>query len=438
MGVVLKVLIASIVWLSLLVAHAQEVVIVPVGQAELKSSGVAVGVISGASSKTTTQLEQIKEIMQNDFSFYRKIFAVVKNPWERPSTTPDYDYLKQKQLEYYVVLQSEGAAVVASFFDIAQNKSLGVSRHDLNEPLLRQAAHHLSDAFYQAVTGKASIFKSKMIFVSDRASSGKKQMKELYSMDFDGANIKRLTFHQGIVLSPAFSHSGKKVLYSLIREDNSRNRNINLFLLDLETMQNSIISSRPGINSGAVFLDSDNEVLVTLSHSGNAEIYKMNLLNSALTSVTKHFAIDVDPSINRDGSLMTFLSGRSGNPMIYTADPRGVEKDVKRISYVGKFNGTPRFSPDGKEIVFSSWLDERFDLFRIDANGANLSRLTKNFGSNEDPTYSNDGEFIAFTSKRVLSRTSATQQIYIIDREGEVLGNITKNFGNCTSPRWSR
>jgi len=134
---------------------------------------------------------------------------------------------------------------------------------------------------------------------------------------------------------------------------------------------------------------------------------------------------------------MTFLSNRPGKAHIYTMDPRETEKNVKRISFVGKFNATPRFSPEGKEIVFSSWVDGSFDLYRIGADGNNLVRLTKNFGSNEEPAYSPDGEFIIFTSKRVISKGKAVQDVYIMNREGEILGQLTKDFGRTFSPKWT-
>ena len=177
---------------------------------------------------------------------------------------------------------------------------------------------------------------------------------------------------------------------------------------------------------------------LTLSHVGNAEIYIMNIKTRALRRLTRHYTPDVDPSVNRRGDKMVFLSGRSGMPMIYTADVNGLEKRVKRISFVGQFNATPRFSPNGTEIAFSSWLDGRFDIFRINADGTGLYRLTKDFGSNEDPSWSNDGRFIAFAGQRVLSRQKALHNIYVMDRDGEIIGNITHNFGNATSPRWSR
>lgn len=259
-------------------------------------------------------------------------------------------------------------------------------------------------------------------------------------MDFDGNNRKQLTFHGGTVISPAISKDRSRVLYSLIRNVNQKKkRNINLRMLDLKTGKDTLVSQRKGINSGAVFMPNDeNKIVLTLSHSGNAELYIMNLSSGSLKRLTKHYSPDVDPSISVDGSRMAFLSGRPGAAMIYTSYTSGLEKTVKRISFVGQYNATPRFSPDGREIAFSSWLDNRFDIFRIDADGNNLSRLTKDFGSNEDPSYSNDGQFIAFSSQRVLSRTKAVQNIYIMDRDGEILGSVTKGFGNCITPRWTK
>ena len=67
-----------------------------------------------------------------------------------------------------------------------------------------------------------------------------------------------------------------------------------------------------------------------------------------------------------------------------------------------------------------------------------MARLTKNFGSNEDPVYSNDGEFIAFANLMVESMYKKKQSIYLMTREGKVIKNLTENFGNCQGPRWSR
>ena len=163
----------------------------------------------------------------------------------------------------------------------------------------------------------------------------------------------------------------------------------------------------------------------------------MNLETKRITPLTRNWALDVDPSVSTHTGTVAFLSGRSGEAHIYTLDPSGVEKNVQRISFVGRFNATPRFSPNGQELAFASWIDRRFDIVRIAIDGKNLVRLTKDFGSNEDPTYSNDGQFMAFSSKRVISRRKAVHNIYVMTRDGDILGPVTTKFGNCTTPRWT-
>jgi TolB protein len=234
------------------------------------------------------------------------------------------------------------------------------------------------------------------------------------------------------------SYDQSKIVYSLIKNQTSgRGRNVDLYILELATGAKTLISSKQGINSGAVFTPDGVNILLTQSYSGSADIYEVNLATKIERKITKHYAADVDPSINEAGTLMTFLSDRAGKAMVYTANPKGVESNVNRISFVGQFNATPRFSPDGSQIAFASWVDNTFDIYRINSNGQGLVRLTKDFGSNEDPTFSNDGEFILFSSQRILSRSKAVQNLYIMDADGEIITAVTEGFGNCISPRWS-
>lgn len=414
-----------------------------VGEATLESYKTAIQdpFISGTLTATEKNAaNELVDLLRNDLSFYKKLFQVVKtganNTSSRPTT--NFAHWTQYSLSYLgaVEVSKEGNALnfKVTFEDIRNKKAVYTASKKASLGSIRETGHKFAEEFFRSVTGKDSIFGSKMIFVSDRNSKGKHTVKELYMMDFDGKNVRQLTNHGGIAISPAVSPDGRRVVYSLI--DNSRNRNNNLYLMDLDTKKSEMISNRQGINSGAVFIRDGRSIALTLTMSGNAEIYEMNLATKDLRRITNHFASDVDPHLTADGSLMTFLSNRPGKAMIYTMDPNGTENNVKRISFVGDFNATPRFSPDGKEIVFASWLDNSFDLFRINSNGQALSRLTKNFGSNEDPTFSNDGQFIAFTSQRVISRHKADQNIYIMDRDGDIFGAITGSFGNCISPRW--
>ncbi|MBT3583526.1 MAG: hypothetical protein HN509_01360 [Halobacteriovoraceae bacterium] len=437
-------------------ASAQNLAIIKIGDADLEKDNIVIqnAVVSeGLDPISKKNAESLGTIIRNDFSFYKNLFNVI-DPAVGPAslkTPPMYSFWQQKKIRYLVslkvsvepvkkgeVVKAASSIFTAELFDVRDKKSLMSIEGKLPTVEDRSTAHRISTKLFKHFTGKPSIFESKIVYVSDRTSKGTRLRKELYIMDYDGQGSRQLTRHGGTVVSPAISYDGSKIVYSLIDGNRRKKRNVNLRIFDLKSGSSKLLSSRSGMNSGAVFSPDGNSIVLTLSHTGNAEIYRMNLNSKKLTGITRHYAVDVDPNVSVSGDQMAFLSDRSGKPNIYINDPRGEEKSVKRVSFVGEFTATPRFSPDGKHIAFSAWLDNRFDIFRIDSDGDNLYRLTKDFGSNEDPTYSNDGEFIAFSSQRVLSRTSAVQNIYIMDKGGEIIGQVTKGLGNCITPRWSK
>ena len=424
------------------IAYAQETVtVVAVGEAEQDTD--VISLIKGDGSKfnasQSKMIENFYKIIESDFSFYTQQFK-----FEGNVTSSESD-LKSR----FVILTK--FTKNNDRFQLSLNvkdkvKGLILSENlDIDFTNIRAFSHDVSNKVYKSITGKESIFKTRILFVSDKTSTRKTMRKEIYIMDFDGENIERITHKNSIIISPVISPDNKKVLYSVIEDkwtktstgQINKTQNINLHLYDIETKAERMISNLNGINSGGIFNKTGDQIYLTISNQDNADIYKVDLKTLKKTKITSHFSDDVDPHINADESLMTFLSGRPGKAMIYTLDPTGLEKSVKRISFVGDFNAAPRFNPDGTEIVFSSWVDNRFDIYRIGSDGRNLVRLTKNFGSNEEPWYSPDGQFIVFTSQRVISSKKAVQDIYIMNREGEIIKKITGDFGKVYTPRWS-
>ena len=409
-------------------ANAQEVNVVAVGEANREKTAIAFNRKSdGQPTKKQSETEaKFMSLLKKDFSFYKQFFKVTRHP-------KDALYVGRLHFTH----QKIAIDYTASLKNQKTNQILFESKGTFNKTTWRTKGHTLASKIYTALTGKTSVFQSQIVFVSNRDSTKKRLVKELYIMDFNGEKKTRLTYHSGIVLSPAVSPDSKTILYSLIK-GRGKKRNINLYTLDRATRKSTLLSKRKGINSGGVFTPDGKSILLTLSYRGNAEIYKMNLKTKHITALTRNAALDVDPSLSTHTGAMAFLSGRSGEAHIYTLDPSGVEKNVRRISFVGRFNATPRFSPNGQELAFASWIDRGFDIVRIAIDGKNLVRLTKDFGSNEDPTYSNDGQFIAFSSKRVLSRKKAVHNIYAMTRDGEIIGPLTTQFGKCITPRWAK
>jgi TolB protein len=431
-------------------AQTGDVAVIAVGEAGSEKEKILITPpqFSGAAQKTLSSMGvEFVELLKNDFAFYRHKFDFINSNTQLDGANPDWTAISATGASLLIHSQFESGATGIAKVKVSVLKALDKKRIadfsiDIKNSTLRSEGHRVADGIYRAITQKESIFLSKIVFVTDRTSRDKDTRKELYMMDFDGRRVERLTFYDSTVISPALSPDNSKIMFSLIANHNSGRRggpikNIDLKMMDLRTKKVTTISDKPGINSGAIFSADGTKIYFTMSFSGNADIYELELASGKTRRLTTHYSEDVDPSINRDGTLMTFLSNRPGRAHIYIMDPSQAEKDVRRISFVGQFNATPRFSPDGKEIVFTSWVDSGFDLYRIDSFGNNLVRMTKNFGSNEEPSFSPDGEFILFTSQRVISRKKATQDIYLMNREGEIVGQLTTDFGFCVTPRWT-
>lgn len=448
----MKLLVLIFTLFNIGLTFANELTIVAVGEAEQEKEKFSVSNVANLDvldEKLKSKVSTIATIIKDDFKFYKHLYDV-DNEFVTVSLKDTYDTWKKLGTNVLVSLntlvRTEGVFVEVKVFHTEKEKLLLNLSEKVNFDAIRSFSHNLSDKVYQSLQGKESIFNKKIIFLSDKTSRKNEVRKEIYMMDFDGNNTKRLTYNNAMIISPAISSDNKKILFSMYDgrwRTSSRGvvhkvKNLNLYMFDIGSRKTIKISDKKGINSGAIFGKDPNEIYLTLSLAKNADIYKMNLNTKAISRITNHMSDDVDPHINNQGNLMTFLSGRPGKAMIYTMDPNNVEKDVKRISYVGRFNASPRFSPDGKEIVFSSWVDNRFDIYKIDSDGKNLVRLTKNFGSNEEPMFSPDGQFIIFTSQRVITRKKAVQDIYIMNREGEILSKLTKNMGKTFTPRWSK
>ncbi len=321
-------------------------------------------------------------------------------------------------------------------YHVPRAKLIFGKTYEGGQDAVRKMAHTFSDDVMKALTGKRGMFNTRVVASVQKGGVGS---KEIYVMDWDGANSTRISEHKSIALSPAWSPDGKKVAYTAYAyHSKAKTRNADLFMYDLTNGKRFLVSYRAGMNSGANFFPDGRHLLITLSQGGNPDIFKMTADGKSIERITHGPAgsMNVEPNINSDGSKIAFSSDRSGQPMVYTMSTSG--GGVKRITFAGKYNASPSWSPDGKKIAFAGYEKGHFDIFVVNADGTGLKRLTDankpsgKAADNEDPSWSPDGRHIVFTSNR-----TGMNHLYVVSPDGTNERRLTYDNAAYFKPKWS-
>ena len=112
----------------------------------------------------------------------------------------------------------------ASLYDTLDGSLLLTKRYMGTQGEWRRIVHKLADDILLAVTGEKGILSSRVLFVA-----GARNLKEVYTADFDGQGLKKMTNNRSITLSPSMSPGGKYLAYTSFKEGRS-----NLYVMDVE------------------------------------------------------------------------------------------------------------------------------------------------------------------------------------------------------------
>ena len=117
---------------------------------------------------------------------------------------------------------------------------------------------------------------------------------------------------------------------------------------------------------------------------------------------------------------IVFYSFRDGQPEIYTMDSDG--SNQTRLTFNEVSDAAPAWSPNGQQIVFRSYRDGNAEIYVMDADGGNQRNLTRHPAFDAFPDWSPDGSQIAFDSSRPDKHGV---DIFVMDTDG---GNVRAGY----------
>lgn len=184
------------------------------------------------------------------------------------------------------------------------------------------------------------------------------------------------------------------------------------------------------------------------------DIYTVNTDGTGLRRLTNFGVYTAEGVLSPDGKRIVFTSLKDGDLDIYTMNVDG--SDIRRLTNIAGYDGGPWWSPDGRQIVYRAYhptdptelkdyrdllaqrivRPSRMELWVMNADGSGQREITRLGGANFGPSWTPDGKQIIFSSNYKNPR-SGNFDLYLVGLDGSGLTEITNDEGFDGFPMFS-
>ena len=290
----------------------------------------------------------------------------------------------------------------------------------------------------------------KLIFQSKRDAM---PCDQIFSMNIDGSNVKRVSNGEGRTTCSYFLKGGKKVIYASTfmgkkecppNPDFSKGYvwaiypDYDIFVANADGTKIKKLTDSPGYDAEATVSPDGKKIIFTSERDGDLELYSMDISGKNVKRLTNEPGYDGGAFFSPDSKMIVYRGSHPTDPKliqrdkellaqhlivptvfeVWTMNADGTNK--RQLTKLNTASFAPFFTPDGKRIIFCTnyfATDARkrnFDLAVINLDGTGLERVTYNESFDGFPMFSPDGKKLVFASNRNAAKTGDTN-VFIAD-----------------------
>jgi TolB protein len=361
--------------------------------------------------------QQATEVMRNDLKYSSCCQVIDSRSFPRGAEQEGLGVRRaawtgigaQAVVKGEVRANGDQVSVELRLYEVGQTDQASLTRtYSGRAAELRTFVHRFGNDVLAQLFQRPGAFDTQIAFAR-RIGPGR---KDVMLADYDGAGARRLSSGQGVAMLPSFGQ--RSVWFSRLLPSG-------MYITNSGANDRQIVRSE-GLNMGVSVCRG--RIYFTSTRDGNSEIYSSALDGTRVRRLTNDPAIDVSPNCGPDGRV-AFVSNRHGGPQVFVMNQSGGE--VQRVTFRGYHNQTPSWCPDpSKPLLAFTGRDQSLDIFTVNLNTQQYTRITQAQGVNKDPAFSPDCRMIAFHSSRrgggiYLSNPSGFNQNLVLEGHAETI-----------------
>ncbi|HEX7319426.1 MAG TPA: DUF5050 domain-containing protein [bacterium] len=232
---------------------------------------------------------------------------------------------------------------------------------------------------------------------------------EIFLVKYDGSIVKKIS-QGGMNTDPDFSRRGDKVVYVSNQDGDDE-----LYVYDIATQKTDKITDNRCQDLSPSISPDSKDVVYASDLDGAWDIYSVNLATKKIARLTSNKSWDGLPHYAPDGQWITFSSKRDGSDDIYTMRSNGTDC---RLLYASKGDDDDA-SLVGDDLFFRSSQDGEWEIYRLTMKSGLLIRLTHNEDLDWNPRVSPDGKRLLL-SRQIKNRW----RLYFINLENSIPSDV--------------
>jgi Periplasmic component of the Tol biopolymer transport system len=242
-------------------------------------------------------------------------------------------------------------------------------------------------------------------------------------MDANGGNVTRLTMEPATDFYASIDPDGMEIVFSSMRDGFFQIYRMNMDGSDQQRLTNGLGSLyAPEVSPDGT------KIVFTVESGATQNIWVMEKDGSNPQELTVNQGENIDPIWSPDGTEIAFASSRSGDRQVWVMNSDG--SNPRQVTDLLNMGGRSSWSHDGQRLAFYAGVVTDHNIFTIRVDGSDVQQLTEG-GDNLGPSYSPDGDWIAFTSFR-----DGNNEIYRMRPDSTEETRLTFDPRADWQPRW--